>query len=77
MKGEIRLEFVHGSMSFEFPVGDDLEGHPAGEPCILRSLTLSVGGQPIMSAPFHMHPDGKRYHTICRRESAEIDSVDW
>lgn len=58
-----------GTVILDIDSGDGLE--------IIRRLELRSDGHPLMHTSFSLHDDSKRLHTICRRDSPEIDEVDW
>lgn len=52
---------------------------PTDEEKLVRGITVFVGGdpRPIMRMPFYIHGDEKVIHSICRRDSDNVEMVEW
>jgi len=70
VKLTIRIDMIGGE-SFAWDI-------PIEKAKIVRGIALAVDGADVMRQGFSVHDkEYTRLHTICRRNSDEIDQIDW
>lgn len=43
---------------------------------IITGYEIQVDGMPLVSQPFAIHEDARRYHTVCSRVGPDIEEAD-
>lgn len=67
----------HLRVRFRTTDGVDLEAAvwvPAG--VYVTNFEILAPNGPIVAMPFALHDDSRRYHTICRRRTPEIEELE-
>lgn len=80
MRVKIQIPYIQTGFNGLWNVTDlrvlTLESEDMPDTIMLRSLRFEVDGKLFAVLPLYWHPDSRAIHTICKRNSPEIEQVE-